>query len=111
MIVKPTKEGSFGLKVVNAENTAVKPVVNGKYGNVSSDSMPSFEDASYLGMVLRWDGNSEIHQFVDFSMVPYVGDPAVVSYVQDTAALVPFKESTNVDDGPWTLVTSKRSWR
>lgn len=42
-------------------------------------------------------------------MAPYV-DPVVVSSVQDSAALIPFEESTNVDDGPWTLETSKRSW-
>lgn len=41
--------------------------------------------------------------------VPYVGDTEMLSSVQNTVALVPFTESTDVDDWHWTLVSSKRN--
>lgn len=50
VIVEPTREGPYCLKVVNGETTVVKLIIIEKDGLTFSDSMPSLEVASHLGL-------------------------------------------------------------
>lgn len=61
-------------------------------------SSSNLEDASHLGYSLSQDVNSTVQQNVETTMFPFVGDNEVSSFVQDNTALVPFEESTGLDD-------------